>query len=152
MPLAYLGVGPAPGVGIEPSSPRSERGVATNQLPRSKFPFLGHAISRQVRGEGIEPSFAISKTAVLPLDDPPRVSCGNRTRLNGLEDRCLTTRPRTQKAEGVGLEPTRPACAGSTVFETAAVVQSILGLPSQSAPGVGIEPTTFRLTAGGSTD
>ncbi len=35
------------------------------------------------------------------------------------------------RAEGVGLEPTRPACAGSAVFETVAVwaVQSRLALP-----------------------
>ncbi len=76
MPLAYLGQGPAPGVGIEPTSPRSERGVATNQLPRSKFPFLGHAILPEVRGEGIEPSFSASKTAVLPLDDPRECPAG----------------------------------------------------------------------------
>ena len=67
----------------------------------------------------------------------------------GLGARCLARSAKDTQAEGVGLEPTRLACASSTVFETATVMP--VGLPSQSAPGVGIEPTTFRLTAGGST-
>lgn len=75
----------APGDGIEPSSPGSEPGVAANQLPRNEFVAITTEIRAparflrsfppcrcppSTRGEGIEPSSAVSKTAGLPLADP----------------------------------------------------------------------------------
>lgn len=48
----------------------------------------------EARGEGIEPSSPGSKPGGLPLTDPrmrcDEVPCGNRTRLSGVEDRCLS--------------------------------------------------------------
>ena len=66
-----------------------------------------------IREGGFEPPPPDSKSGSLPVSRFPRAPRGSRTRLSGLEDRCLcrsardASRQTISKAEGGGVEPPR---------------------------------------------
>src|SRR6516225_1625314 len=80
----------------------------------------------KVRGEGVEPSSPGSKPGSLPVSRSPRVPCGNRTHVAGLEDQRLC---RSAKGTKSGRRGSRTLKAHrSAVFGTAAIA-SWLALP-----------------------
>jgi hypothetical protein len=74
--FAYLGEGQHRGPELNRTSPGSEPGVAATQLPRNQLSLIGYTQLREVRGEGLEPSFSDSKSVGLPLADPRECPAG----------------------------------------------------------------------------
>jgi hypothetical protein len=96
---------------------QSQASLPAATAPQSVFNDVRR--SRKVRGEGFEPPLPASKADGLPLADPRmmcvrlsiqrRVPCGSRTRLSGLEDRCLCRSAKGtlcfSQAAAAGIEP-----------------------------------------------
>ena len=105
LPIAYQAV-PVPGAGVEPTSAGSEPDVLPVRRPRNKQAFR-HGRASQGSGRRVEPSSPGSRPGSLPVSRSPRVPCGNRTHLSGLEDQHLCHSAKGTKAEGEGVEPSR---------------------------------------------
>src|SRR5262249_44271835 len=71
----------------------------------------------------------------------PKVPCGNRTHLAGLEDQCLRRLAKGTKAEGEGVEPSRLIARPFS-----GRLPSPIGLPFRKAAAAGIEPAIVSLT------
>ncbi len=96
-----------PGVGIEPTPPGSEPGIATNRNCPGVVLFFTHDSGRRIRT-----SIVGFKDRYPTFRRSPRVSCGSRTHLTSLEGWHLCrsvkdTSFTTSKAEGEGVEPSR---------------------------------------------
>ena len=105
LPIAYQAV-PVPGAGIEPTSAGSEPDVLPVRRPRNSK-LLDTAALAKVRGEGVRTFIAWFKARQPTVSRSPRVPCGNRTHLAGLEDQHLCRSAKGTKAEGEGVEPSR---------------------------------------------
>jgi hypothetical protein len=102
-----------------PTGPFQFRGLESNQHQRVQSPMsyrlddpgiskhFDTAAPPKVRGEGFEPSSPGSRPGSLPVSRSPRVPCGSRTHLSGLEDQHLCHSAKGTKAEGEGVEPSR---------------------------------------------
>ena len=106
LPVAYQGVFSVPGAGVEPASAGSEPDILPVRRPRNNQ-LLDRAMRPKVRGKGIEPSSPGSRPGSLPVSPSPKVPCGNRTHVAGLEDQRLRHSAKGTKAEGEGVEPSR---------------------------------------------
>ena len=122
-------------------------------LPAATAPdHLGINLTRShmsVRG-GIRTSTARFKAGQPAVSRSPRAPRGSRTRLSGLEDRCLGRSARDasrkhSRAEGGGVEPPRLI---ARPFSRR--LPSPVGLPfrDREAPGAGIEPARSSLGTG----
>jgi hypothetical protein len=128
--------------------PRSERGVTTS----SNYPGSSEIskLKSPIRGGGFEPPPPGSKPSSLPVSRSPRASRGSRTRLSGLEDRCLGRSARdasiSPRAEGEGVEPPRLIARPFSRRLPSPIGLPFLILRDREAPGAGIEPARSSLT------
>jgi hypothetical protein len=140
--FASLPTGPwsVPGGGIEPPASWFRAGRHDQpQLLRIMFSDIDTFTSDEVRGGGFEPPQPASKAGGLPLADPrsvSRASCGARTRVSGVEGRCLAVSAKDAKVSGrpcSGRGGSRtPKAHRSAVFETAAIAHW-LALPDSGS-------------------
>jgi hypothetical protein len=138
-----------------PTRPFQFRGLESNQHQRVQSPMsyrlddpgisklFDTAAPLKVRGEGFEPSSPGSKPGSLPLADPRECPVGIEPTCLVWKTSAFAARPRAQKAEREGVEPSR---LSARPFSRR--LPSPVGLPFRSRPPPGCLRTIPKKKAG----